>query len=212
MHAEDDRLARQRRPAPTVSRSDCAVSIEIWSHGASASSGRNEYPAGPLVDDRGVAEADVHARSCPRRRRARGRAPSTPNSRAFSGRACMYGSSICTMSAPAANRSLDLLVDGGGVGQRQLVLVVVVVVLRLLRHRERARHGDLDRCGSVLRAQELHVAHLRPGAARRIGPTTRGTGFGWPLRSSAVPGCRCRRPRARSRSGWSSSRAASRRR
>jgi hypothetical protein len=28
-----------------------------------------------------------------------------PYSRAFSGRACMYGSSICTMSAPAANRS-----------------------------------------------------------------------------------------------------------
>ena len=26
------------------------------------------------------------------------------------------------------------------------------------------------------------------GCLRRIGPTTRGTGFGWPLRSSAVPG------------------------
>ena len=29
----------------------------------------------------------------------------TPYARAASGRACMYGSSICTMSAPAANRS-----------------------------------------------------------------------------------------------------------
>jgi len=26
------------------------------------------------------------------------------------------------------------------------------------------------------------------GWRRRIGPVTRGTGFGWPLRSSAVPG------------------------
>ena len=26
------------------------------------------------------------------------------------------------------------------------------------------------------------------GCRRRIGPVTRGTGFGWPLRSSAVPG------------------------
>ena len=30
----------------------------------------------------------------------------TPYSRAFSGSACIYGSSICTTSAPAANRSL----------------------------------------------------------------------------------------------------------
>jgi hypothetical protein len=26
------------------------------------------------------------------------------------------------------------------------------------------------------------------GRARRIGPTTRGTGFSWPVRSSATPG------------------------
>jgi hypothetical protein len=29
----------------------------------------------------------------------------SPNWRALEGRACMYGSSICTMSAPAAKRS-----------------------------------------------------------------------------------------------------------
>ena len=42
---------------------------------------------------------------------------------------------------------VQLLVDCRRVRQREAPLVVVVVVLRLLRHRERARHGDLDRAG-----------------------------------------------------------------
>ena len=89
-----------------VSSLDCAVSIEICvARARPASSGRNEYAVGPLVDDRGVAEADVDAPSCRRRRRARGRARRGRTRGRLLGRACMYGSSICTMSAPAANRS-----------------------------------------------------------------------------------------------------------
>ena len=80
------------------------------------------------------------------------------------------------MSAPAANRSRDLGVDGGGVGERALRVVLVVVVLGLLGHRERARHGDLGPAVGV-GLQELEVAHLhrvlaldRPDDARhRVG-------------------------------------------
>ena len=44
-HPEDDRLAGQS-PSTDGSRPDCAVSIDTWSQGQSASSGRNEDPAG----------------------------------------------------------------------------------------------------------------------------------------------------------------------
>ena len=54
---------------------------------------------------------------------------------------------------------LDLLVDRGRIVERQLLLVLVEIVLRLLRHGERAGHGDLDRAVGV-GAQELDVAHL----------------------------------------------------
>ena len=61
------------------------------------------------------------------------------------------------MSAPAAKRSTDFLVDRRGVVEGELLLAVVVVVLRLLRHRERTRHGDLD--GAVgVGPEELEVA------------------------------------------------------
>ena len=80
----------------------------------------------------------------------------------------------------------DLVMDGAGVGQRQFGGAFVVVVLGLLGHRERPRHRDLDRTAGV-GAQELDVADLYRGF-RSTGPTTRGTGLGSPLRSSAVPG------------------------
>ena len=52
---------------------------------------------------------------------------------ALSARACIHGSSICTMSAPAANRSLISWLTGGGVVHRQRDLVACEIVLRLLR-------------------------------------------------------------------------------
>src|SRR5262245_24065931 len=61
----------------------------------------------------------------------------------------------------------ELVVDRVRIAERKAALVVVVVVLRLLRHRERARNGDLDPAVRD-RAKELDVAHLdSSGAADR---------------------------------------------
>ena len=88
-------------------------------------------------------------------------------SRAGSGRAWRYGSSICTTSAPGRLQVAQLLVHGVRVREREAPAVGVVVVLRLLRHRERPGNGDLDPAVRD-RAQELDVTHLdRPRAADR---------------------------------------------
>jgi hypothetical protein len=81
---------------------------------------------------------------------------------------------------------LDLGIDGGGVVQRDGFLVLVVIVLRLLAHGERARHRRLDR-RSVLARSTLR-SRSSTACLRRIGPTTRGTGIGLPLRLMVVPG------------------------
>ena len=81
----------------------------------------------------------------------------------------------------------DLLPDHVGVGQGDRAAVGVVVVLCLLGHRERTRHGDLDRAVGVL-AEEPHVLGLDRRRAGEMSPAMRGTGLGWPDRSRAVPG------------------------
>ena len=53
----------------------------------------------------------------------------------------------------------DLVVDRLRVAEGGRLPARVVVVLRLLGHRERARHGDLDRAVGV-RPEELQVGHL----------------------------------------------------
>src|SRR6266446_2978779 len=53
----------------------------------------------------------------------------------------------------------DVRVHRQRVVQRRRRLARVVIVLRLLRHRERSRHGHLDRPVRV-RAQKAHVLHL----------------------------------------------------
>src|SRR5215211_7973780 len=66
---------------------------------------KERVPLGPVVDDRGVPEADVDgggAGDAVERGVERGEAVLA----GASGRACMYGSSIWTRSAPAACRSL----------------------------------------------------------------------------------------------------------
>ena len=82
-----------------------------------------------------------------------------PYSRAFSGRACMYGSSICTTSAPGGEEVADLLVHRGRVVHRGAFGARVEVVLRLLRHRERAGHRDLHPARRVA-LEELQVLDL----------------------------------------------------
>ena len=118
----------------------CAASIEIWSTAQSFELGQERVAGRLVVDDARRSRSRCAARSSPS-------IPSSARSIAGervlarrSGRACRYGSSIWTTSAPAAYRSRSLLVDRR---RRRpapaLGVVPVVVVLRLLGHRERAR-------------------------------------------------------------------------
>src|SRR5829696_6791983 len=130
------------------SRPDCAVSIEIWSAEQPASSERNEYPLGPVVDDRGVPEADVDG----------GRTGDAVERGVERREAVLAGRlgprlhvRLVDLDQVGTGRVqvLDLGVDRGGVRQRRRLEVGIVVVLRLLRHGERARHGHLDRVVGV---------------------------------------------------------------
>ena len=82
---------------------------------------------------------------------------------------------------------LDLGIDRRGISQRHRFFVFVVVVLRLLAHGERTGQRRLDGAVRYWRA-EIRDRAARSGALRRIGPTTRGTGIGRPLRLMTVPG------------------------
>ena len=137
------------------------------------------------MDDRGVAEADVD----------RGR-PSLAVERAVERgtavlarllRAGLHVRLVDLHDVRAGREEVgDLVVDGGGVGLGSSASLVVVVVLSLLGHRERAREGHLDLAVGVRLRNSRSPTWT--GCLRSIVPTTRGTGLGWPLRSSAVPG------------------------
>ena len=103
-------------------------------------------------------------------------------------------------------------VDGLGERHRQLLVVLVELVLGLLAHRERAGQGDLRRAVGIA-PEKLHVAQFDRLRSRRTGPTTRGTGVSCPTArrdDRRIVDHRCLR--ARSRTGWSSSRGGFRRR
>ena len=199
------RSARTPRSSP-----DCAVSIEIWSAEQPASSGRNEYPSGrswmiaayPKQMWTAVRAGDAVERGVER------------------GEAVVAGGlgpglhvGLVDLDDVGAGgvQVLDLGVDRGGVRHRRRLEVGVVVVLRLLRHRERAGHGHLDRVVGV-RLQELHVADADRVAAARSGRRSAAPGWGARCGRARCRGCRCRRPRARWRSGCCTTPAASRRR
>ena len=112
----------------------------------------------PHVDDRGIAEADVH-RGRARHAVERGVERLQPVAARLLRPRLHVG--LVDLHDVGAGREqvLDLGVDRGGVVERHLRLVLVEVVLRLLRHRERARHRDLDRALGV-GAQEPHVVHF----------------------------------------------------
>ena len=103
-HADDHRLAGDRLEQPRVEPRLRRLDREHVRR-AVRELGQERVAGRPVVDDVGVAEAGVQ----------RGRAPVAPssarsmagsaNARAFSARDCSHGSSICTTSAPAANRS-----------------------------------------------------------------------------------------------------------
>ena len=140
----------------------------------------------PLVDDVGVAEAGVqHRLALDSLERAVDGLDRVPPGR--------LGTSLqvrlVDLDDVGAGRLQvsELLVDGLRVREREAALVAVVIVLRLLRHRERPGHGDLDPAVGE-RTEELDVAEPRRAARggsgrRRAAPGSRG-----PVRSSATPG------------------------
>ncbi len=92
---------------------------------------------------------------------------SSAYSRAGSGRAWRYGSSIWTTSAPARLQVVELLVDCLRIRESEAAAVGIVVVLGLLGHREGPGDGDLDPAIRD-RAEELDVPDLDgPVAADR---------------------------------------------
>ena len=110
------------------------------------------------MDDRRVAEADVHdgRPGDPVDRPGQRRQPIGPGLV----RARLHVRLVDLHDVGARCEQVDdLLVDRRGVVEGELLLAGVVVVLSLLRHRERTWHGDLD--GAVgVRPQELQVADL----------------------------------------------------
>ena len=110
------------------------------------------------MDDRGVPEADVDRRR-----------PDNVFERAFERRQAELSRLLGPRLhvglvdlhdvGPCREEVDDLVVDGAGVGEGELALARVGVVLGLLRHRERAGHGDLDQPVRI-GPQELHVADL----------------------------------------------------
>ena len=137
---------------------DWAVSIEIWSHDTAASSGRNEYADGRswmiAAYPKQMWTAVVPTTPSSARLSA-----ATPNSRAFSGRACMYGSSICTMSAPAAKRSTISSWTAPAYARASSASLSYASFCACCDIVNGPGHRHLDRPARV-RAQELHVAHL----------------------------------------------------
>ena len=129
------------------------------------------------MNDRGIAEADMHGRGAGDaiERAVEGLQPELARlvrSRLHIG--------LVDLHDVGAGREqvLDLLVDRRCVIERQFLLIVIEVVLSLLRHGKRPGHGHLDRAIRI-GAQELHVAnldrmlatHLADNARHRIGMT-----------------------------------------
>ena len=133
--------------------------------------GQERVAVRPVVDDRRVPEAQVH----------RGR-PGHPVQRPVDDgdavSACLVrpGLQVGLVELhdvrPGREKIPDLLVYRLRIAERKFLGAAVELVLRLLRHRERTWHGDLDGPAGV-GAQEGHVLHLdrvappdRPGHPR----------------------------------------------
>ena len=175
-HAEHDRLVRQRAQQRRIEvaaarpRARCASRAigELGAGTGSPAAGRGRC---------GRSRSTCAGRSSPSIPSRARLIASSAYSRAFSGRACRYGSSIWTTSAPAAFRSRSSSLTAVGIGEREAPVVGVVVVLCLLGHRERAGDRDLDppvgdRRGGTRRRGSPPAAFAAP-ARRRAGPDSR---------------------------------------
>ena len=141
------------------SRFDCAVSIETCRQLQPASSEQEGIPRRPRMDDRGIAETDVHGGGA-------GHALERlvervePERARFLGPRLHVGLVDLHDVGAGSEQVADLLVHCFRVVQRgRFAAAAVAVDLRLLRHRERPRHGDLHLPVGV-RAQEFEVFDL----------------------------------------------------
>ena len=129
------------------SRSGCAASSEMCVAAQSLSSREERVAARPVVDDRARSRSRCAAPCRRRCRRARGRSPRrrtrAPPPAAPAGTARRSG----RRRRPRPSRSRSSSLTASAYASARLAVVGVVVVLRLLRHRERAGHGDLDPAG-----------------------------------------------------------------
>ena len=156
-HAQDDRLVRQVGQHAEVEPGLRGLDRDLVD-GAAGQLGQEQVARRALVDDRRVAEAQVH----------RGRPGHAVERRGQRGEAVGAGGVRAGLQVrlvdlddvrPGRVQVADLGVDRRGVVHRRRLEVRVVVVLRLLAHGERPGHGHLHRPVGV-RAQELQVAHL----------------------------------------------------
>ena len=115
------------------------------------------------MDDRGVAEADVHRgfAADSLQRAVQRLQPVLP--RFFRARLHVRLVDLHVVGA-GREQIADLLVDRGGVIHRRVFLALVEIVLRLLQHRERTGDGDL-RLAIRVAAQELDVVDFDGMAA-----------------------------------------------
>ena len=137
------------------------------------------------MDDRRVAEADVDGRRAPDALQGAVERPQAVLPRLLGPRLHVRLVDLDDVGA-RGEEVADLLVHGDGVVHRRRLVARIVVVLRLLAHRERPRHGHLDRLRRV-GAKEPDVVDLdgvpaphRPHDARdrvrMAGPVQRGAG------------------------------------
>src|SRR4051794_12856354 len=156
-HAEYDRLVRKRAQHLGIEIRLRRLERDVR-RGALIQLCEERIPARPVVDDRGVAEARVqHRLAVDAVERAADRVDGVL-ARRFRARLQVRLVDLHDVGARRLEVA-QLLVHRLGVRERNIAIVRVVVVLRLLRHRERAGHGDLDPLRRD-RAQELDVAHL----------------------------------------------------
>ncbi len=158
-HAQDDRLAAERLEHRAVEIGLRGLDRDLLDR-CGAELGQEGIARRSLVDDRGIAEADVQrgrAGDAVERALDRGDAEFAR----LVGPGLHVGLVDLHDVGAGGEEILDLLVDRGGVVERHRGLALVEIVLRLLRHGEGARHGDLDRLVGA-GFEEFQVAHPRP--------------------------------------------------
>jgi hypothetical protein len=183
--AEEDRLARQAAEHARVEVRLRGLDRDLV-RARRGELGQERVPARAVVDDRGIAEADVHGGGA-------GHALERAVERLDAVAPCGLG--------PRLQVGFVELHDVGAGGEEILHFLVHRPRRRPARARSRRRRtrsapaavivngpGTVIFTGRSVFAFKNWRSRTSTGCRRRIGPTTRGAGFGCPLRSMAIPG------------------------